>query len=607
MSDAVPMPEAGPVVDAKLVVDCIKGIECCVSYDEPLILGVTSGTLSTSVNDVSSSGKRKSVQGLFGLEENIVLVNVIVTLTKLIILNQTPEGQVAIRNGHLSGRSSVVVQYRWVKSLEYTAPKLVMNIDHIHLIEIHQGRCVQNSDKYSCDVDITLVSKELTDDVIGLIRRLIEHMKKEPGENGALSSGLAKEDGRNEKVDYDKMISNCLLKNQWMVNGILTTIWGSLIDRMRNELVRLGIIAEGILIIRSSSLTKILSKGTANGVSVIHYNRILFGFRKLYKNKISEVAIYYSTSYKRVRTLLLRITNEDNFNKFITSLNHRLFIPQTNPKFLEHMTTIWSHGRMSTYHYLGFLNTLGGRSTKDFTVYPVYPWTLCESFQYPRQLADIEELRDLSRPIGAIETSRLNELLMKSKILDKDEYYLYGSHYSNASYVSFWLLREHYEVNMMINEGRLDYQQRSFSDMRQAWERVKREPNSFLELLPEMYGNSCRFLKKVTFATDLRQGGGDAVPDVNVHCVTPFTKCLCTDLFMKSCNCRPEFLNNDALWFLFCHRLILESPPVSAAVHHWIDLIFGYKQKGEAARREHNLFHPASYSASNFKTDLLVP
>lgn len=42
-------------------------------------------------------------------------------------------------------------------------------------------------------------------------------------------------------------------------------------------------------------------------------------------------------------------------------------------------------------------------------------------------------------------------------------------------------------------------------------------------------------------------------------------------------------------------REALESEHVSRHLHQWIDLIFGYLQKGEPAIEAHNLFHPLCY------------
>src|SRR5208282_3145089 len=57
----------------------------------------------------------------------------------------------------------------------------------------------------------------------------------------------------------------------------------------------------------------------------------------------------------------------------------------------------------------------------------------------------------------------------------------------------------------------------------------------------------------------------------------------------------PPWAKGDPKIFIAKHREALESPYVSKHIHQWIDLVFGYKQRGEAAVEATNVFHHLSY------------
>ncbi len=72
-----------------------------------------------------------------------------------------------------------------------------------------------------------------------------------------------------------------------------------------------------------------------------------------------------------------------------------------------------------------------------------------------------------------------------------------------------------------------------------------------------------------------------------IHCTSKHTVvCVhCTDIISIS---HTTHTHTDAADFTRQCREALECDYVSAHLHHWIDLIFGYKQRGEEALEANN-------------------
>lgn len=94
----------------------------------------------------------------------------------------------------------------------------------------------------------------------------------------------------------------------------------------------------------------------------------------------------------------------------------------------------WRRREVSNFDYLMALNLCAGRSFNDLTQYPVMPWVIADYQSKTLDLNDPRTFRDLSKPIGALNSKRLAAFRDRMEALRGGDIkpFMYGSHYSNA-------------------------------------------------------------------------------------------------------------------------------------------------------------------------------
>ncbi|OQN95747.1 hypothetical protein B0A48_17937 [Cryoendolithus antarcticus] len=247
-------------------------------------------------------------------------------------------------------------------------------------------------------------------------------------------------------------------------------------------------------------------------------------------------------------------------------------------------TKQWMKGELSNFQYLMLINTMAGRSFNDLTQYPVFPWVLADYSSEVLDLSNPNSFREFSKPMGCQTPSREAEFRDRYKQFAEmgDENapaFNYGTHYSSAMIVTSYLIRMQPFVQsyLLLQGGNFDHADRLFDSIEKAWLSASQENMSDVrELTPEFYYLP-EFLTNLNgYDFGVKQGGGEVVSDVKF----------------------PAWAKGDPQVFIAKHREALESPHVSQNLHKWIDLIFGYKQRGEAAVEATNVFQHLSYGGA---------
>lgn len=249
-------------------------------------------------------------------------------------------------------------------------------------------------------------------------------------------------------------------------------------------------------------------------------------------------------------------------------------------------TEMWVRREISNFEYLMALNVSAGRSYNDSSQYPIFPWVL-KNYESSELLLDDENIyRDLRRPIGA----QTPEAIQRARATYEDwdpktpiPAFHYTSTYSHMQSVLYFLIRLAPFSNAILgNDEQLIHHmaagEPTFDSVADAFRMCTSCDRNF-ELTPEFF-----YMPELFSSARNKALARHFAPGQDVST----TVGLARDVALPPWAASPYD-------FVRLHRLALESDFVSSNLHHWIDLIFGYKQTGALAVDALNTYHIASY------------
>ncbi|KAK8941578.1 hypothetical protein KSP40_PGU012221 [Platanthera guangdongensis] len=288
-------------------------------------------------------------------------------------------------------------------------------------------------------------------------------------------------------------------------------------------------------------------------IKSVHWTRYLLLYTAIeifFSDSVAPIFLNFVTSKdaKHVGSLVVSLRNESLFPKssskdrsgIISFVDRRVALEMAET-FREH----WRKREISNFEYLMHLNTLTGRSYNDLTQYPVFPWVLADYSSEKLDFSKSSTFRDLSKPVGALDSKR-------------------------------------------FEGGKFDHADRLFQSIEGTYRNCLSNTSDVKELIPEFFYMPEFLINSNSYHFGVKQGG-EVISDV---LLPPWAKIRWS---IDSGN--REAINPASIQlmrvnhgsseeFIYRNREALESEYVSSNLHHWIDLIFGYKQRGKPAVEE---------------------
>lgn len=350
----------------------------------------------------------------------------------------------------------------------------------------------------------------------------------------------------------------------------------------------------------------------------IPYDKMIYLFRRRYyqrnnsveffsKNHKSYYFVFKSekdregvikdilSHFKDQETKKLKIDlckNKDDFENIIGyEITKKSFLSITKKKKLSNIIKKWQNYKISNFEFLMMLNLYGNRSFSDLSQYPVFPWII-SNYDVPT-LSYPKDFRELSLPMGMMTLTPAGEsrkltYIENFEMIEEEAKeggmngqtpipFYFGSHYSNPIYVVHYLTRlfPYSHISIELQGDKFDKADRLFLNVNNSFTCAASSKGDVRELIPEFY-----YLPEM-FENVNQLNLGTTQDDTSVD------NTVC-----------PKWSGGNPFKFVYLMRKWLESNEISKVINQWIDLIFGYKQKGKEAVNAFNVFFPDSYEVN---------
>ena len=323
--------------------------------------------------------------------------------------------------------------------------------------------------------------------------------------------------------------------------------------------------------------------------------------------------LYFNFSFEQIKYMFKRIYYYHQTGLEIYTINNRSYYfnfkkssvrneiydkispyLKSNKLNIDNFITKWKKYQISNMELIMWLNVFGGRSYNDISQYPVFPWVISD---YSREKINESDLykdktlyRDLTLPLGMIADNDKGErrdayifnLKSTTKFMEDQDHstdnkdyalfekpYNYGTHYSNPFYVAHFLTRIYPFSYIMIElqGNKFDDPDRLFISVYNSYLGATTQKGDVRELIPEIYTLPEIYHNINNYNLGIRR---NKTKVIDVEC--------------------PPWSNNDPYKYLTYLNLAFESDETSLNLSNWIDLIFGFKQRGKEAEKFNNIY-----------------